>query len=385
MLSVLVVSQAKPKDRPYKLTDGQGLYLLVSKAGTRYWKANYTCDGKQLTRTYGQFPEVSLAQARQLHRAAHKQVSRAPVIDSVVPSTQTFREIAERWCNIKRESLKAKSKNRAQLVDRLEKHVLPHIGDRPVGELTRRELIAVIDGIVRQRKIETAHRMAGRIANILDFAIDIGEIKMHEGARLSRVIPAGPPVQHRACVPIDEIPKLLADIESYGEPLSRLALQMAALSFVRVGELRTMRWEDVKEDAGNNVWIIPAEIMKMGLPHVVPLSTGIKKVLAEAKRYRVGSLVFPSAVNVDKPLSENTLLFALYRLGYRGRMTVHGFRTLASSVLNEQSPFKPDVIERQLAHNETNMVRAAYNRAEYLPERREMMQWWSDWLGRQQV
>jgi integrase len=182
-----------------------------------------------------------------------------------------------------------------------------------------------------------------------------------------------------ASIPPDEAGELMRQIDGYPDLVTRLGLQLLAHTFVRVGELRGMRWDELREDG--HVWVIPEARMKMGLPHVVPLSEPARAILAQLRAINGDmALVLDSPAKPGHELSENTFLFALYRLGYRGRMTAHGFRALASTVLNEQSGFPHDVIERQLAHKETDAVRAAYNRASYLTQRRELMTWWSTWL-----
>ena len=222
--------------------------------------------------------------------------------------------------------------------------------------------------------------MAGRIAAVFEYAQDVGALEVHPAGNLVRVLQSRKVKKPMASIDPAEAPALLAAIKGYDEPITRLGLQLLALTFVRVGELRGMRWTEVIEDGA--VWVVPAARMKLRLPHVVPLSAQARAVLAQLELI-TGSAehVFEPPIRPGHPISENTFLFALYRLGYRGRMTAHGFRALASTVLNEQSGFARDVIERQLAHKETDAVRAAYNRAEYLPQRREMMEWWGAWWG----
>ena len=228
--------------------------------------------------------------------------------------------------------------------------------------------------------METAHRVAGRIAAVFDYAIDVGHIEAHPASGLVRVLQSRKVKKPMASIPPTETGALLRAIEGYDEPVTRLGLQLLAHTFVRVGELRYMRWSELREDGA--VWVVPGERMKLRLPHVVPLSQQARAVLASLHVLSGDrEFVLNSPVRPGHPISENAFLFALYRLGYRGRMTAHGFRVLASTVLNEQSGFAHDVIERQLAHKETDAVRAAYNRAEYLDTRRELMRWWGGGLA----
>jgi integrase len=218
---------------------------------------------------------------------------------------------------------------------------------------------------------------------VFEYAQDAGIIESHPAANLTRVLTPRMVKNPMPSIPPAEAGELLRAIADYPDLVTRLGLQLMAHTFVRVNELLGMRWNEFKEDGA--VWVVPAERMKGAqakkLPHVVPLSEPAQGILARLREINGDvDLVLDSPARPGHQLSENTLLFALYRLGYRGRMTVHGFRALASTVLNEHSGFPHDVIERQLAHKETDAVRAAYNRAEYLDARRKLMQWWSDWL-----
>ncbi len=214
---------------------------------------------------------------------------------------------------------------------------------------------------------------------VLNYAVDEGHSESHPATGLTRVINERKRKKPMASIDPVLAPQLMAAIDGYAEPVTRLGLLLMAHTFVRVGELRGMRWSELVK--GDPVWVVPEERMKLRIPHVVPLSAESLRLL-EALRLHTGTTeyVFESPLRPGHPISENTLLFALYRLGYRGQMTAHGFRSLASTVLNGSGLHSKDAIERQLAHKETDEVRGAYNRAEYLPERREIMRWWSEWL-----
>lgn len=373
-LTARAVEAAKPKDKPYKLADSSGLYLYISTAGGKSWRANYVRNSKQSTRTYGRWPDVSLAEARKLHHAA-----RAEPVDVVAaPKVPTFEAVARDWLRLKLPTL-SNGKHQIQVANTLARMAYPQIGVRPIDSIKRAELVAVVQAAQVGGRVETAHRVAGRITAVFDYAVDAGLIESHPAAGLVRVLQARKTKKPMASIPPGEAGALLRAIDDYDEPVTRLGLQLLAHTFVRVGELRGMRWAELRE--GGAVWVIPAERMKLRLPHVVPLSTQARALLAKLQVLTGDrDLVLDSPVRPGHMVSENTFLFALYRLGYRGRMTAHGFRALASTVLNEQSGFAHDVIERQLAHRETDAVRAAYNRAEYLDTRRELMQWWGDWL-----
>jgi integrase len=372
MLSVRTVGAAKPRDRAYKLSDGDGLYLFVSPAGGKSWRANFAAGGKQQTRTYGRFPAVGLADARKAHQQARETTEPAGRA-----SAPPFSDVAKLWLHKHLPSL-SNPKHRGQVESTLERFAYPALGTRPVDLIERKELTAVVLAAQAGDKVETAHRVAGRITAVFDYAQDLGLIDKHPAAHLSRVLTARKVKKPMPCIPSLEAGDLLRAINTYPEPVTRYALLLMAHTFPRVNELLGFDKGEIREDGA--VWIIPGERMKLDLPHVVPLSRQAQALIAQLSAMSGSALVIESPARPGHKLSENTLLFALYRLGYRGRMTAHGFRALASTVLNEQSGFSRDVIERQLAHKESDDVRAAYNRAEYLDQRRKLMQWWSDWL-----
>jgi integrase len=288
----------------------------------------------------------------------------------------TFSQAAERWLQWKLPQLG--NANNVRTVDQsVRDHVLPLIGHKKLTNLKRADLVAVVRAVAERGKVETAHRVGQRIRAVLDHAVDHGDIETHAGAGLSRVLPVASPKSMAAVTP-DELPTLLKAIRGYPEPVTRLGLLLLAHTFVRTSELIGARWDELKAD----VWIVPHERMKRGLPHVVPITPQVRAMLDELKPMTDDSPYWlASARNPLVSISNNTLLFALYRLGYRGRMTGHGFRAIASSVLNESGLWSADAIERQLAHKESNAVRASYMRAEFLPERVRMMAWYSKHLA----
>lgn len=377
MMTIKAVDAARAAAKPYKLTDAKGLYLYVSTAGGKSWRSNYKHEGKQATKTYGAYPNLSLANARIAHGIFQAEVK--------TPRKPSFQTVAANWLKVKLPTL-SNPKHRIQVSETLERHVYPLIGDKPVDTLKRADFVAVARAIEALNIIETAHRVAGRIEKVMDYAVDEGLIEHHSAAKLSRVIVARSKATPMPSIPPAEASVLLRAIATYDEPVTRLGLLLLAHTFVRTGELRGMRRSEInRSDA---VWVVPAERMKgkpsLRKPHVVPLTPVVLGLLDELDKYTGKSdLVLESPLRPGHPISENTLLFALYRLGYRGRMTGHGFRALASTVLNEQSGFDKDVIEKQLAHTESDEVRAAYNRAMYLPQRRELVAWWSAWLQAQ--
>jgi integrase len=374
-LTVRAVEAAKPQDKPYKLADEKGLYLYVSPAGGKSWRANYSAAGKQKTRTYGRWPGMTLAQARKAHQDAREGPKEA--------RAATFRDVAKDWLAKTLPAL-SNPKHQGQVQATLERFAYPALGDKPISHISRSELTKVVQGVMAgEKRVETAHRVAGRITAVFDYAQDAGIIKEHTAANLTRVLTPRKVKRPMASIQPERAGELMRQIAGYPDIVTRLGLQLLAHTFVRVNELLGMEWSELYENGA--VWVVPAERVKGGpgnrLPHVVPLSEQARAILAQLREINGDvPLVLDSPANTGHPLSENTFLFALYRMGYKGTMTAHGFRALASTVLNEQSGFAHDVIERQLAHRETDAVRAAYNRAEYLPQRRELMRWWSEWL-----
>lgn len=374
-LTVRAVEAAKPKEKGYKLADDRGLYLYVTPAGGKSWRANFTKNGKQGTKTYGKWPELSLPDARKAHAA----VRSAPELE--LATTPTFKTVAKEWLLKHLPSL-SNPKHRNQVEATLERFAYPTIGDRPIGEIRRPELVKAV-GAAGSR-VETSHRVAGRITSVFNYALDAGIIESHPAANLTRVLTPRKVKKPMPSIPPVEAGELMRAIATYPDLVTRLGLELAAYTFVRVGELLGMRWDELKEDG--LIWVVPAERMKLKLPHVVPLSKQARAIVDRLREINGDSeLVLDSPARPGHELSENTLLFALYRLGYKGRMTVHGFRALASTVLNESSGFDADVIERQLAHKETDAVKAAYNRAQHLAKRRELMDWWGKWLARERA
>jgi len=375
-LTVRAVEPAKPRDKGYKLADSVWGCTFTSLRPVARVGAPTICARAKAGNAH-RWPDVSLAEARKTHAAARDGVVPAAV---AVPSFET---IARAWLKLKRPSL-SNGKHQSQVANTLERFVFPKIGKRPIDTIHRPELVDVVQAVQLDGRVETAHRVAGRIAAVFDYAQDAGLIESHPASHLVRVLHSRKVKKPMASIAPAEAGALMRAITDYDEPVTGLGLQLLAHTFVRVGELRAMRWSEFKEDGA--VWVIPAERMKLRLPHVVPLSLQAQAIVGQLRLLNAErEFVMDSPLRPGHPLSENTFLFALYRLGYRGRMTAHGFRALASTVLNEQSGFAHDVIERQLAHKETDAVRAAYNRAQYLPQRRELMQWWAQWLAAAQT
>ena len=292
-------------------------------------------------------------------------------------TAMTFGEAAERWLAQHLPALShANSQRTAE--QSIRDYVRPVIGRQRLNELRRADLVDVVRRVAAAGKGETAHRLGQRIRAILDHAVDHGDIESHPGAGLSRVLPGVEKTPMAAVTPA-ELPALMQSIDRYPEPVTRLGLLLLAHTFLRTSELIGAQWSEIRDP---ETWVIPEERMKRGLPHVVPLSGRVQAILEELREMteEESPFILASRQNPRCSISNNTLLFALYRLGYKGRMTGHRFRAIASTVLNESKLWGRDAIERQLAHREADQVRKAYHRAEYLEERRKMMAWWSDYL-----
>lgn len=384
-LTDAAVRSAKAKNKPYKLSDGGGLFLWVQPSGGKWWRYKYRFAGKEKLLALGSYPDVSLAEVRERHAQARKVLANG--IDPgeakkeakrlvLLKSVTTFEALSREWC----ESRKHKwvTKYGEAMITRLENHVFPRLGNRPIAEITAPELLAVLRVVEATGALDLAQRLLQATAQIYRFAIATGRAERNPAADLRGALK--PPVRkHQAHLKADELPEYLKKLEAYdGNLQTKLALKFLMLTFVRTGELRAAEWKEIKLD--DAVWRIPAERMKMRDPHIVPLSRQAVAVLKELLPLTGHwQYVFPNQHKPSGCMSENTMLYALYRMGYHSKATGHGFRSTASTILNEHG-FSPDVIERQLAHAERNQVRAAYNHAQYLPERRKMMQWWADFL-----
>ncbi|MFZ3004013.1 MAG: tyrosine-type recombinase/integrase [Undibacterium umbellatum] len=370
-LTVKQIDSAKPKDKPYKIRDIEGLYLYVSAAGSKAWKCDCDIAGKRTTITYGKYPDVSLADARLKNLERKK----APAeIKNKVPS---FKEVARQWLDNKVPSL-SNSKHQHQTITSLEQ-IIAKIGDLPVDKIPRTTFVQALQDFADTP--ESARRLAGRVTMVMDYAMDLGYLEQHSASNLTRVLPSIRARRHMACIELGEAPKLFKDIAGMEEGVSKQGLMLLAHTFVRTNELIKATLNEF--DFNNNVWIIPAERMKLRKAHVVPLTTQALKIISNLANVTGSEYLLDSPVKRGQPITDNSMLFALYRLGYRGKMTGHGFRALASTVLNQQTQFNRDWIERQLAHKESDDVRLAYNRADYYDQRVTMMKWYSDWIDAQ--
>lgn len=387
-LSDLKVKLAKPQEKIYRLFDGRGLYLEVNPNGGKYWRFKYTFLGKERRLSLGVYPDIGLADAREYREAARKLVAKG-----IDPFEQrkaerisraggdSFEAIAREWHA--RNIHTWTPKHADTILKRLEMNVFPWLGGKPIDHIKAPMVLEVLRRMESRGALETAHRVRTICSQVFRYAVATGRLEHDVTIYLKGAI--SPPIRQHfpTILNPDEIGGLLRAIDVYeGSFAVKCALQLAPLLFVRPGELRHAEWKEF--DFAKAEWRIPAEKMKMRVPHLVPLPRQAIAILKELEPLtNYGSLaryLFPSIRSMLKPMSDNTLLAALRRMGYEKDVIVtHGFRAMASSLLNEQG-WNRDAIERQLSHGEKNKVRAAYNHAQYLDERRKMMQAWADYL-----
>jgi len=381
------VRNAKPKEKAYKLTDEKGLFLLVNKSGSKYWRMDYRFSGKRKTLALGVYPEVGLKAARLGRDDARKLIAHdidpADIKKSQKRAKRAivengFESVAREW--IAKFSPKWTAEHKERITRRFELNIFPWVGEKDISEVTAPELLTVLQRIENRGALDTAHRTHQNCGQVFRYAIATGKAIIDPSAALKGALPPANQKHHPSITEPLEVGKLLRVIETYeGNFPTKCALKLAPLVFVRPGELRHAEWMEIDFELAE--WRIPAKKMKMKQKHIVPLSNQAVAVLKELHPLTGhGKYLFPSIRSGSRPMSENTVNGALRRLGYtKEEMTGHGFRSMASTLLNEQG-WNRDAIERQLAHSEHNSVRAAYNYAEHLPERVKMMQSWSDYL-----
>jgi len=380
----------KPKARPYKLTDGNGLHLLVRPNGSRLWRYRYRIGGVENLYAIGDYPQMSLQQARDARDAARALVkqgihpSRQRKADRLVvneAAANTFEVIGREWIDLHRSHWSPGYLGQVEIT--LSRDVFPAIGGLPIRVITAAQILAIINHVAKRGAPNVAILILQWCGKIFRRAVSTLRADSDPTYALRGAVKK-PKVQHKRALSATELGELLNQIKpSEGTPEVRIALQLLLLTFVRPGELRKALWSEF--DLEKAEWRIPAERMKMRKPHLVPLSRQAIELLQQLRQEGVGGpYLFPNFRDRKRPMSPTTLNRKLNYLGYAGKFSAHGFRATASTLLNEKG-YRPDVIERQLAHAERNKVRASYNHATYLDERREMMQDWADFLDEQRV
>jgi integrase len=385
-LTAIQIKGAKHTDKVQKLADGGGLFLLVHPNGSKYWRMDYTFAGKRKTLALGVYPDVSLAEARERREAARKAlangadpsaVKKAQKAAVVALSEHSFEVIAREW--LSKFSKNWKASHTSTISVRLVNDVFPWLGSRPITEISAPNLLTVLRRIESRGVLDSAHRVSAICGQVFRYAIATGRAHRDPSADLRGALPAHRGKHLAAITEPVKIGKLMRDIEGYrGSFTVRCALRIAPLVFVRPVELSHAEWAEIDLDKAE--WRIPAGKMKMKALHIVPLPTQAVAILRELHPLTgAGKYLFPNVRTSTLPMAGNTILAAIRSMGYTStEMTAHGFRHMASTLLNEQG-FNADAIERQLAHKASG-VRGIYNAAEYLPERKRMMQHWADYL-----
>lgn len=370
---------AKPEAKPFKLFDGGGLHLWVSSSGAKVWRLAYRLAGKPKTISLGPYPEVSLAQARE-KRDQHKATLRDGA-DPMAPRRATRKGMtlteasAEYWAGRKNIS----DSYRANAVSGIKMHLEPVLGSRNIGSITRDDLLAELKRMDAAGRHVYVRKVRMWVAQVFEWAVELGHASINPAALIRPEKAFGKAsVEHFAALNLRDIPDFLTRLRLEADLQSVLACRLLAYTWVRTNELRMMEWSEIDEATAK--WQIPAGKMKRRRDHLVPLPTQAMAIIKTmAGRSRGGRYVFPSDRRDDRPMSENAVLYLLHRIGYKGKMTGHGWRSVASTWANERG-YNADAIERQLAHVPDDKVRAVYNRAEYLTERAAMLQAWADWL-----
>jgi integrase len=387
-LTATAVKQAKSRDKPYKLTDGRGMYLLVQPSGSRYWRFKYRFGGREKTLALGVYPDVSLARAREKLQSARekladgidpsvvKQLEKLNMADAVANS---FESIAREWFAVRMDTRSEKHKSRVMRA--MENDLFPNLGSRPISQISAPELLAVLRRVESRGAIETAHRVKQVAGQIFRYGIATGRAERDPSGDLKGAL-RQPVKRHLAAITEPEkVGSLLRAMDSFeGTPAVRSALLLSPLLLARPGEIRHMEWSEIDWD--REQWEIPAEKMKTRLPHIVPLCPqAIKLLKAQHLVSGRGRYVFPSARGASRPLSDNGVRTALRTLGYDNEtMTPHGFRAMGRTLLDEVLGYRVDWIEHQLAHAVRDVNGRAYNRTAHLEARRQMMQGWADYL-----
>lgn len=386
-LSDVQLRALKPAEKPFKISDSKGLHVLVTPNGSRLWRLAYRFQGKQKLLALGAYPDVSLRAAREGMEAAKDLLSegvdpglarKTEKRKKRVADGQTFRSVADEWFDSQKARWADSYSDR--LRNRLDDDLLAELGDRPIASIEPIELLDAIRKIEKRGAVEMARRVMQMASAVFRYGVATSRCVRDPTADLRGALKAAGPVKHRSAIAADELPDFIARLDAYdGDILTKCALKLVLYTFVRTAELRFAEWKEFENlDGEEPLWRIPAGRMKMRRVHLVPLAPEAVAVLLQLRLLSNKSgWLFPAPTR-SKVISENTMLYALYRMGYHGRATVHGFRSTASTILNEHH-FNRDWIEAQLAHVDGS-VRSIYNAAEWLPGRREMMGWWANYL-----
>ena len=380
------VRALKPREKTYRLGDAGGLYVEVATNGSRYWRMKYRVAGKEKRLAFGVYPDVSLADAREKRDAAKKilaaggdpgETKKSEKLAQKLNAENTFEAVAREWHQTKADRWSLRYRD--EIIDTFEKDIFPYIGKRPIADIKPMELLEALRKMEKRGALEKMRKVRQRCGEVFRFAIITGRANYNPAPDLASAL-ATPKKVHFPFLTANELPHFLNDLAGYtGSVITKTATQIIMLTGVRTQELRFARWEDI--DFETKLWEIPAEVMKMKRPHIVPLS---EQVIALFKQLEPISkhhqLVFIGRNDPRKPISKESINQVIELLGYKGRLTGHGFRHTMSTILHEQG-FNSAWIETQLAHVDKNAIRGTYNHAQYLDGRRQMMQWYADYIG----
>lgn len=390
-LTDAAVRQAKPKDKSYKMADSQGLYIQVMPSGSKHWKMKYRFAGREKKLSFGEYPRVSLRDARSLRDEARNQITKGidPSLEKRrnrlrghVAAGNSFSDISREYCDKRRrDGDKAWAPSTAKRCEYLLSLLDSSIGKMPIDEIEPIDVLAAVRKIEAKGKLESSRRTMQLAGAVFRYAVASARLKSDPTRDLRGAL-INPTVTHYGAITdASQVGPLLRAIDAYkSQGMTDWALKLAPHVFVRPGELRSAQWEEFDLEA--RVWTIPAEKTKMRKPHHVPLSRQSVELVEQIRSITAPwSYIFPSLWSRKRPMSDNTLNAALRRMGYASsEMTAHGFRAMASTLLNESGKWSYDAIERALAHGDNNRVRAAYHRGAHWEERVAMAQWWSDYL-----
>lgn len=385
-LTDVKVRTAKPLDKPYKLADGGGLYLLVNANGSRYWRMKYRVMGREKLLSIGVYPDVSLAVARQKRDEARRSlaagedpgaIKKAEKQARKIATANTFESIAREWHKAKADRWSLRY--REEILSTFEKDIFPYIGIKPIADIKPLELLETLKRMEKRGALEKMRKVRQRCGEVFRYAIITGRAEYNPAPDLAGAL-AVHKKQHLPFLTAQELPSFLEDLAGYtGSIITKTATYLIMYTGVRTQELRFARWQDI--DLENAMWEVPAEHMKMRRPHKVPLSRQAISLLKQLKPITGHyPFIFIGRNDQRKPISKESINQVIELLGYKGRLTGHGFRHTMSTILHEQG-FNSAWIELQLAHVDKNAIRGAYNHAQYLEGRREMMQWYADYLS----
>lgn len=385
-LTDVLCKNTKPFEKPRKIFDEKGLYLEVMPNGSKYFRMKYRFCGKEKRIAFGVYPEVSLKEARDKRDEARRllrdgydpvQIRQEAKYKQLAVSENSFESVARKWYEDRKRGLTPR--HAAAVLRRLESDMFPSLGYRPINDIKPIEMLSVVKEVEKRGALDIAKRLLQTCGQIYRYAVIHGKANYDINSGLSDGLSKTGKQKHHASLSEKDLPEFLNCLKHYhGEVQTKLALQLLLLTFVRTTELRGLKWNEI--DYEKREIRIPAERMKMKEEHIVPLSNQSLAIIDQLKPLTGhNEFLFPSRTTPNQYMSSNTMIYALYRMGYHSRATVHGFRATASTILHEQG-FNSDIIELQLSHTERNKVKASYNFAKHLPQRHQMMQWWADYL-----